>query len=278
MQMSWRVAAQITTELVRVYVSKMNRITNEFVSYDIDPRSITAMIANRDHEKFCKVRTRGDQVARISSNLFIGSTSSISFRALLYFSKTKEQTEKIHDEERQHTQVCIRTFNRQLSMDWHFWYEHPVYVSSWSMTEMQEMLNDGRVYLVYGSMSRWCKTGKRRQRWARSCARRHEMDDGQFEIDKTADGRAFGRVSSRTDAIVMYSPRLVQRSVEGIQEAADWRQTTDRCKSVFNREMTDLLGLDTEERWEDEYDQWGILLVPTKVKKGKKEEVDRKLK
>ena len=40
---------------------------------------------------------------------------------------TKEQIENSQDEERQHTQACIKAYKRQLSMGRHFLHEHPVH-------------------------------------------------------------------------------------------------------------------------------------------------------
>ena len=126
-------------------------------------RLINVATAKRDDGQFWDLGTREDQerLEQIKqehqTELLIGSAPCISFRTLLHPSErgTKEQIEKVQDEERQYTQACIKAYKRQLSMSRHFLHEHPVHASSWCMPEIREFLNDGRIHLVQGSTCHW---------------------------------------------------------------------------------------------------------------------------
>ena len=91
-------------------------------------------------------------------DLLIGSTPCTSIRALLHPHKTKEQTERMQDEERQHTQACIKAYKRPWSMGRHFLHEQPKRAPSWPVRK--ELLSDGGVHLVQDPISRWCMTAR----------------------------------------------------------------------------------------------------------------------
>ena len=93
------------------------------------------MAAKRDERQLWDLGTREDE-ERLEqmqqehrTELLVGSAPCMSFRTLLHPCEkgTKEQNEKAQDEERQHTQACIKAYKRQLSMGRHFLHEHPVH-------------------------------------------------------------------------------------------------------------------------------------------------------
>ena len=63
------------------------------------------------------------------TELLIGSAPCKSFPTLPHpcEKRTKDQSEKAQDEERQYTQACIKAYKRQLSMGRRFLHEHPVH-------------------------------------------------------------------------------------------------------------------------------------------------------
>ena len=143
--------------------ASVSRFANQFTSYSNDSSHIIDLTTRRDDGQLWDFgteedRERSEQMQlEHQTELLIGSASCTSFRTLLYASEkgTKYQIEKMQDQERQYTQACIKAYKRQLIMGRHVLHEHPVHASSWWMPEMRKLLNDGRVHLVQGPLSRW---------------------------------------------------------------------------------------------------------------------------
>ena len=139
----------------------MSRFANKSTSYGIDSTLIIDVTARRDDGQFWDLGTKedGERLEQMQqehqTELFIGSPPCISFRTLLYPCGTKTQTDRVQDQEREHTRACIKAYTRQLIMGRHFLHEHPVHASSWCMPEMRELMNDERVHLVQGPMYHW---------------------------------------------------------------------------------------------------------------------------
>ena len=116
--------------------------------HKLDSSLIIDLAAKRDDRQFWGFGTREDQERlehmrqEHQTELLIGSAPCISFRTLLHScgKGTKEQIEKAQDEERQHTQACIKANKRQLSMGGHFLHE--------------QCISDGRIPLVPCPMCR----------------------------------------------------------------------------------------------------------------------------
>ena len=130
--MKFEPSAKTAIELFGASVSKF---ANKFTSYSIDSSLIIDMTAKRDDRQFWDIGTREDQErleqmqVEHQTELLIGSAPCIPFAHLLHiFEKgTKEQIEKAQDDERNHTQACIKAYKRQLSMGRHFLHEHPMH-------------------------------------------------------------------------------------------------------------------------------------------------------
>ena len=139
----------------------MSRFANISTSYGIDSTLNIDLIIRRDDGRFWDLGTKEDRERleqmqqEHQTELLIGNAPCISFRTLLYPSRTKTQTDRVQDQERQYTRACIEAYKRQLIMGRHFLHEHPVHASSWCMPEMRELMNDGRVHLVQGPMCHW---------------------------------------------------------------------------------------------------------------------------
>ena len=182
----------------------MSKFANKFTSYNIDSTLIIDLTAKRDDGQFWDLGTKEDQdrlehmQQEHQTELLIGSAPCRSLRTLLYPSEkgTKRQIEKVRDEERRNTQACIKTYERQLSMGRHFVHEHPEHASSWSMSEMREFLNYGRIHLVLVPMCHWrmAATDERIEQGIRT--RKYEMGNEQLEAGKTAGERTCWRKSS----------------------------------------------------------------------------------
>ena len=98
---------------------RWSRFANKATSYSIYPSLFIDMTARRDDGQFWDLGTRQDQKRldqmqqKHQPDLLIGSAPFTSFRALLHSLKTKEQTEKMQDEEGQHTQVVHQRRTRE---------------------------------------------------------------------------------------------------------------------------------------------------------------------
>ena len=164
----------------------MSKFANKFTSYSIDSSLIIDMTAKRDDRQFWDLGTREDQERleqmqqEHQTELLIGSAPCISFRTVLHRSEkgTKEQIEKAQDEERQHTQACIKAYKRQLSMGRHFLHE--------------QCISDERIRLGQGPMCRWRMTAtddrheqgfvRGQTRWATSSSR-HAGENRRVRVD-----------------------------------------------------------------------------------------------
>ena len=90
---------------------------HKVTSYSIDPSHFIDMTAQRDDGQFWDLGVREDQEKleqmqhEHQPDLLIGSAPCTSFRAMLHSCKTEEQTERMPDDERQHTQACIKAYS-----------------------------------------------------------------------------------------------------------------------------------------------------------------------
>ena len=134
---------------IELFGASVSKFANKFTSYSIDSSLIIDTTAKRDDRQFWDLGTREDQERleemqqEHQTELLIDSAPCISFRTLLHSSEkgTKEQIEKAQDEERHHTQACIKAYKRQLSMGRHFLHE--------------QCISDGRIRLGQGPVCRW---------------------------------------------------------------------------------------------------------------------------
>ena len=149
------------------------------------------------------------------------------------------------------------------------------------MPEMREFM----IYLVQGPMCHWrlASTGdgdeqgfvRGETRWATSSSRLATLL-AREHAGENRRVRLIGR--NETIAGAMYSPRLVNEALRalGKQLVDDGRLDSVSLHSVGP--TADFPKLDTQESQEDGYDQQGNLLDPSKVKEGKKEEIEWVLK
>ena len=122
---------------IELFGASVSKFANKFTSFSIDSSLIIDLTAKRDDGQFQDLGTREEQEREEQlqqehqTELLIGSAPCISFCTLLHTSKqgTKQQIEKVQDEEGQYTQACIKAYRRQLSMGRHFLHEHPVHAS-----------------------------------------------------------------------------------------------------------------------------------------------------
>ena len=252
---------------------------------------IIDLTARRDDGQFWDLGTREDRERleemqqEHQTELLIGSAPCISFCTLLCPCRTKTQTDKVQEQERQYTRACIEAYKRQLIMSRHFLHEHPVHASSWCMPEMRELLNDGRVHLVQGPMCHWrlASTGNGNEqgfvrgktrsatsssRLATLLAREHAGENRRV--------RLIGR--NEMIAASMYSPRFVNEALRALGKQLVDDGRLDSVSLYSAGPTADFSELDTREWQEDDYDQQGNLLDPIKVKEGKSEEIEWVLK
>ena len=276
---------------IELFGASVSTFANKSKSCGIDSTLIIDLTARRDDGQFWvlgskKDRERLEQMQQeYQTELLIGSAPCISFRTLLHPCGTKTQTDRVQDQERQHTPACIKAYKRQLIMGKDFWHEHPVHASSWCMPEMQEFLNDGRIHLVQGPMCHWrlASTGdgdeqgfvRGKTRWATSSSRLAAL------LAKEHDGENRRvRLIDRNEMIAAstYSPKFVNEALRvlGKQLIDDGR--LDSVSLYSAGPTADFPDLDTREWQEDDYDQQGNLLDPIKVKEGKREEIEWVLK
>ena len=128
---------------IELFGASVSKFANKFTSSSIDSSLLFVTAAKRDDRQFWDFGTREDQ-ERLEqmkqehrTELLIGSAPCMSSRTLLHPCEkgTKEQIEKAQDEERQHTQACIKAYKRQLSM---------VDISC----KNTQCISDGRIHLV----------------------------------------------------------------------------------------------------------------------------------
>ena len=167
----------------------------------------------------------------------------------------------------------------------HFLHEDPMHASSWCMPEMRELLNDGRIHLVQGPMCHWrmAATNDRddqgfvrgRMRWVTSSLRLATL----LGRERAGENRRVPLVGQNgTIAGAMYSPRLVKEVLRALGKQLVDDVLLDSVSLCSAGPTADFLELDTQEWQEDDYDQQGNLLDPTKVKEGKRDEIDWVLK
>ena len=120
----------------------------------------------------------------------------------------------------------------------HFLNEHPVHASSWCMSEMRELLNDGRVHLVQGPMCHWrlASTGdgseqgfvRGKTRWATTSSRLATL----LAREHAGANRRVRLIGpDETIAGAMYSPRLVN---EALRALGKQRRTVGQRQSVLS--------------------------------------------
>ena len=132
---------------IELFGASVSRFANKFTSYNIDSSLIVDLTAKRDDGQFWNLGTKEDQQRLMQqehkTKLLIGSAPRMSFRTPLHPSEkgTKRQMKKVQEEERRHTQACMKAYERLLSTGRHFLHQHPEHASSWSMSELRELLN-----------------------------------------------------------------------------------------------------------------------------------------
>ena len=172
---------------IQLFGASVSKFANKFTSYSIDSSLIIDMTAIHDDRQFWDLGTREDQERlehmqqEHQTELLIGSAPWISFRTFTAPCEkgTKEQIENAQDEERQHTQACIKAYKRQLSM------------VDISCTNTQ-CISDGRIHLVQCPMCRWRMTVtddrheqgfvRGQTRWASSSSR-HAGENRRVRVD-----------------------------------------------------------------------------------------------
>ena len=249
---------------IELFGASVSRFANKSTSYGIDSTLIIDLTARQQEHQ---------------TELSTGSAPCISFSTLLYPCGTKTQTDRVQDQERQHTRACIEAYKRQLIMGRHFLHEHPVHASCWCMPEMRELLNDGKVHLVQGPMChlRLASTGggheqgfvRRKTKWATSSLRLATLLARQH-AGENRRVRLIGR--NEMIAASMYSPRLVNEALRALGKQLIDDGRLDSVNLYSAGPTADFPELDTREWQEDDYDQQGNLLDPIKVKEGKREE------
>ena len=168
---------------IELFGASVSKFANKFTSYSIDSSLIIDMTAIPDDRQFWDLGAREDQERleqlqqEHQTELLVGA---YPFAHLLHPCEkgTKEQIKKAQDEERQHTQTCIKAYKRQLSMGRHFLHE--------------QCISDGRIPLVQFPMCRWRMTAtddkheqgfvRGQMRWASSILR-HAGGNRRVRVD-----------------------------------------------------------------------------------------------
>ena len=126
----------------------------------------------------------------------------------------------------------------------HFLHEHPVHASSWCLSEMREILNDGSIYLVQGLMFYWCVAAtddridqgvvRGKTRWATSSSRPATLLAREQAVENR---RVLLIGQNETIAGAMYSPRLVKEVLNtlGMQLVDKGRLDSVSLYSANNR-------------------------------------------
>ena len=209
-------------------------------------------------------------------------------QALNAHKRTEEQNEAIMERGRLHLSNAVRMYRAQLRDGHHFLHEHPDGATSWREKDIEDLAAEPGVYRVRGPMCRWEMTSedaqgvglvKKETGWLTSSAELARILSGV--CSNAAGGRPWHRhvqlINGRASAARAYPPKLVDAILEGI-----------RAQMVLDGELSSitaypapeepLIKTDTTEETE-EYEQYlddvnGGLLIPSKVRAARSEELE----
>ena len=105
---------------IELFGASVSRFANKYTSYGIDSTLVIDLTTRRDDGQLWDLGTREDRERleqtqqEHQTELLIGCAPCISLRMLLYPCGTKTQTDRVQDQERQHTRACIEAYKKTI--------------------------------------------------------------------------------------------------------------------------------------------------------------------